>query len=58
MASGAYLEVLRDGKYQNVEVEHCTVDERNFAFQYEDSYSMRGWVEELCETIVKLEGKQ
>ncbi len=46
--TGAYIRVKRDGKWQNIEVEHLTDAEREEALKDKD---LMGWIHMLCFNI-------
>ena len=51
--TGAYLRVKRDGKWDNVEVEHLTDDERKQLLK-DDPRSLK-WINLLCKKLVEVE---
>ena len=46
--TGAYIRVQRDGKWQNIEIEHLTRKEREEYFKTNDPVK---WAHLLCEFI-------
>lgn len=53
--TGAYLRVIRDGKWQPIEVEHLTTDERKQHFQNRPAEEILKWMEMLCLELTKTE---
>lgn len=51
--TGAYLRVKRDGKWQNIEVEYLTREERKEALK--DSFNTISWIDMLCEKLLEYE---
>lgn len=49
--TGAYIRLLRGGKWQNIEVEYLTNDERAKVFRSKPHDEMVKWINMLCETI-------
>ena len=55
--TGAYVRVKRDGKWQNIEVEYLTSEERVQIFAGRSHEELVHWINMLCETMVKYEIK-
>lgn len=53
--TGAYLRVNRDGKWQNIEVEHLTSTERKDVFGGRSPEELVRWIDMLCTTIVDIQ---
>lgn len=51
--TGAYLRVQRNGKWENVEVEYLTDDEREQALA--DDPRLIHWLHLVCKTLAKCE---
>ena len=49
--TGAYLRVKRLGKWQNVEVEYLTPEEREELFINRSKTELLNWIDMLCEKI-------
>ena len=49
--TGAYLRVLRDGKWQALEVEYLTDTERNEIFSNKQHDELVRWINILCDNI-------
>lgn len=56
--TGAYLRVKRDGKWQPIEVEHLTKEERRGVFQGRDFEELMRWMDGLCDAIKETEDSQ
>ena len=54
--TGAFLRVKRDGKMQNIEVEHLTNDER--AKLFADPEEALKWLNFTCEILNAIEEQQ
>ena len=52
--TGAFLRVWRDGKWQNVEVEHLTDCEREKALK--DDPRLMAWLHVVCNELSRVEG--
>lgn len=53
--TGAYLRVERDGKWQNVEVEHLTEEELKEKFLKREPEELVNWMSMLCGYLRRLE---
>ncbi len=56
--TGIYLRIKRDGKWQAIEVEHLTDEERAFIFienSERDIIKMLEWMNSLCHSLNKAE---
>jgi len=53
--TGAYLRVKRDGKWQSIEIEYLTNEERILAFKNKDAKECYRWIVMLCKEITKAE---
>jgi hypothetical protein len=53
--TGAYLRVERDGKWQNIEVEHLTEDELKAKFLGREPEELVSWMAMLCKYLQRLE---
>lgn len=51
--TGAYLRVKRDGKWENIEVEHLTDQERETILQDDDR--LIKWLHIVCQKLVETE---
>lgn len=49
--TGAYLRVERDGKWQSIEVEYLTFEERAALFAHRDNAELMRWLNMLCDTL-------
>lgn len=55
--TGAYLRVNRDNKWQPIEVEHMTDDERKEAFQHRPMEEVLRWLNMTCKELAEIEVK-
>ena len=53
--TGAYLRAKRNGKWQPVEVEYLTDDERKEKFLSRDATEIIDWLNIVCRALVKAE---
>ena len=53
--TGAYLRALREGKWENIEVEHLTNDEIKEKFLSRKPEELVNWMIMLCEKIREVE---
>jgi hypothetical protein len=53
--TGAYMRVERDGKWENIEVEHMTDAERERTFVPRSSEELVRWINLLCSKVVENE---
>jgi hypothetical protein len=53
--TGAYLRVERDGKWENVEVEHLTEDELKAKFLTRSPEELVSWLNMTCSFLRKLQ---
>ena len=51
--TGAYLRVKRDGKWENIEVEHLTDEERELTLKDDDR--LMNWLHLTCHELIKIE---
>ncbi len=51
--TGAYLRVERNGKWENIEVEHLTKEERLTLFKDRSPEELVRWMDMLCEFITQ-----
>ena len=51
--TGAYLRVKRDGKWENIEVEHLTDEERELILKDDDR--LMNWLHLTCHELIKTE---
>jgi len=51
--TGAYLRVKREGKWENIEIEHLTDEEREFILK--DDNRLMQWLHIICNALVKAE---
>jgi hypothetical protein len=49
--TGAYLRVKRAGKWENIEVEHLTNEERIARFKTAPIDEVLGWLNAMCKTL-------
>lgn len=49
--TGAYLRVERNGKWENIEVEHLTDDERFIIFSKKEPLVIMQWLDLLCDNV-------
>jgi len=49
--TGAYLRVQRAGKWQSIEVEYLTFEERAVLFAHRDNAELMRWINMLCDVI-------
>lgn len=54
--TGIYFSVLRNGKWENVEVEHLTKEERRRVFLHESTERIFLVVDRLCEIVADVDG--
>jgi hypothetical protein len=52
--TGAFLRVKRDGRWENIEVEHLTSEERAEIFTNRDD-DILPWFDMVCNLLAKLE---
>jgi len=52
--TGGYLRVKREGKWENIEVEHLTNEERESILKDDDR--LMSWLHLTCKELVKAEG--
>lgn len=52
--TGAYLRVQRDGKWQPVEVEYLTKEERLALFEKRSPVELCRWLDVVCETLASI----
>lgn len=55
--TGAYLRVQRDGRWVNVEIEHCTPEERRVALDGRSVGELHMWLDMACAVLARLEHK-
>jgi hypothetical protein len=53
--TGAYLRVRRNGKWENVEVEHLTDEERYAAFKNRPHMELMNWLHTVCNRLADIE---
>lgn len=53
--TGAYLRVKRNDKWENIEVEHLTKEERTELFINREPVELLRWMDLLCEKVVMCE---
>jgi hypothetical protein len=53
--TGAYLRVKRNDKWENIEVEHLTDDERTKLFLERSPRELVNWLDMCCRELVKAE---
>lgn len=53
--TGCYIRVLRDGSWQNIEVEYLTREERAEALGNKPAKILLTWINVLCDTIKEME---
>jgi len=53
--TGAYLRAIRDGKWDNVEVEHLTEQELRDKFLTRPPLELVNWIHMLCNKIREIE---
>ena len=53
--TGAYIRIERDGKWQNIEVENLTVEERKEVFKGREPEELLRWIDMLCQAVCALE---
>lgn len=49
--TGAYMRIERDGKWDNIEVEYLTDEEREACFLERDPVELVRWINMLCGTV-------
>lgn len=49
--TGAYLRVERDGKWENIEVEHLTDEEREEIFTHREPEELVRWLNLVCKEL-------
>lgn len=49
--TGAYLRIQRNGKWENIQVEHLTNDERILIFTNQRPQYIVMWLNKVCETL-------
>jgi len=50
--TGAYLRIKRNGKWQSIEIEHLTYEERRKNMNYEDALK---WLNFMCKWVTDVE---
>ena len=55
--TGAYLRVNRNGKWENIEVEHLTDKEREELFTLKDKGEMLAWLNMVCLHLASIENQ-
>lgn len=53
--TGAYLRAIRNGKWDNVEIEHLTEEELRDKFLTRPPEELVNWIHMLCDKIRKIE---
>lgn len=53
--TGAYLRVKRDGKWEAIEVEHLTDEEREDALAMREPKALLPWINMLCRVVAETE---
>lgn len=53
--TGAYLRIKRDGKFENIEVEHMTDTERETILSKDPR--LLGWLNIVCNKLAEIETK-
>lgn len=52
MSTGAYLRMLRDGRWIQIQIEECTSLERRAFFRDRSQDELLRWIDVLCSAIV------
>lgn len=53
--TGAYLRVYRDGKWQNIEVEHLSEAELMDAMKHREKEEIIRWLHMVCRTVAHMD---
>ena len=55
--TGAYLRIERDKKWDSIEVEHLTDEERDSIFQFRDKEEILRWFNLVCNKLKEVENE-
>lgn len=55
--TGAYLRVERNGKFENIEVEHLTMEERKYHLAGRSEDEILRWLDLVCDKLSEVENK-
>jgi len=55
--TGAYLRVMRDGKWASIEIEHLTKDERSAFFDDKTANQVLMWLDAVCQKLSEVENQ-
>jgi hypothetical protein len=53
--TGSFVRVQRDNKWENIEIEYLTQDEREEFFSNKSHSEILNWIDLLCKNIVEVE---